>query len=135
ALIAGAFTKGDYNRVKKITFSVLQIGLVSGIALALILFAGFESFARLFTKDPGVLKVAKYGILFVAGSQPINALAFVFDGLHYGVSDFAYAAYSTMTVGTLSSAFLAFAPSYLGIAGVWSGLALFMGLRTAAGLW
>lgn len=31
---------------------------------------------------------------FVAATQPINSLAFVFDGLHYGASDFAYAAYS-----------------------------------------
>jgi len=31
---------------------------------------------------------------FVAGSQPVNAIAFVLDGLYYGVSDFEYAAYS-----------------------------------------
>lgn len=38
-----------------------------------------------------------YTILqFVAGSQPMNAVAFVFDGLYYGVSDFEYAAYSTV---------------------------------------
>ena len=33
-------------------------------------------------------------VQFVAGSQPVNALAFVIDGLYYGVSDFTYAAYS-----------------------------------------
>lgn len=33
-------------------------------------------------------------VQFVAGSQPMNALAFVLDGLYYGVSDFEYAAYS-----------------------------------------
>lgn len=31
---------------------------------------------------------------FVAGSQPLNAIAFVLDGLYYGVSDFGFAAYS-----------------------------------------
>lgn len=31
---------------------------------------------------------------FVGVSQPVNALAFVFDGLHYGISDFQYAAFS-----------------------------------------
>lgn len=35
---------------------------------------------------------------FVAGSQPINAIAFVLDGLYYGVSDFEYAAYSTVFI-------------------------------------
>lgn len=33
-------------------------------------------------------------IQFVAASQPFNAIAFVFDGLYYGVSDFGFAAYS-----------------------------------------
>lgn len=33
-------------------------------------------------------------VQFVAGSQPVNAVAFVVDGLYYGVSDFGYAAYS-----------------------------------------
>eukprot|EP01018_Ginkgo_biloba_P039202 Gb_23578 [translate_table: standard] len=135
ALIASAFTKRDYDRVKKVAFRVLQIGAGSGIALAVVLFIGFGSFAKLFTKDAAVLEVINYGVLFVAGSQPINALAFVFDGLHYGVSDFAYVAYSMMIVGTISSIFLAFAPSSLGIAGVWVGLALFMGLRMVAGFW
>lgn len=135
SLIASAFTKGDYIRVKKVALNVLQIGAGSGIALAVILFIGFGSFAKLFTKDEAVLEVVRYGVLFVAGSQPINALAFVFDGLHYGISDFAYAAYAMMIVGTISSAFLAFAPSSLGIGGVWLGLALFMGLRMAAGFW
>ena len=34
---------------------------------------------------------------FVVLTQPINALAFVFDGLHYGVSDFEYAAVSMVS--------------------------------------
>lgn len=34
---------------------------------------------------------------FVAATQPINYLAFAFDGLYYGVSDFAYSAYSMVS--------------------------------------
>lgn len=34
---------------------------------------------------------------FVVVTQPINALAFVFDGLHYGASDFEYAAVSMVS--------------------------------------
>jgi hypothetical protein len=33
-------------------------------------------------------------VQFVCLTQPINALAFVFDGINYGASDFGYAAYS-----------------------------------------
>lgn len=35
---------------------------------------------------------------FVAGSQPVNAIAFVLDGLYYGVSDFEFAAYSMVSI-------------------------------------
>lgn len=35
---------------------------------------------------------------FVSASQPLNALAYIFDGLHYGVSDFPYAAFSMVSL-------------------------------------
>jgi hypothetical protein len=31
---------------------------------------------------------------FVAGTQTLNTLAFVFDGVNFGASDYAFAAYS-----------------------------------------
>ncbi|XP_073102563.1 protein DETOXIFICATION 45, chloroplastic isoform X2 [Elaeis guineensis] len=133
ALIASSFAKCDYNRVKEITHYVLKTGLFIGIALAAVLFASFGNLAELFTKDAGVLQIVRTGVLFVSASQPINALAFIFDGLHYGVSDFSYSACSMMTVGALSSLFLLYAPSIFGLAGIWSGLTLFMSLRMSAG--
>lgn len=95
--------------------------------------ASFGNLAELFTKDVQLLQTVKSGILFVSASQPINALAFIFDGLHYGVSDFSYAAFSMMVSGAISSIVLLYAPPFCGLAGVWSGLTLFMVLRTAAG--
>ncbi|RQO89513.1 hypothetical protein POPTR_004G183600v4 [Populus trichocarpa] len=132
ALIASYSSEGDHKTVKEVTKFVLKIGLVVGVSLAAILGVSFGSIATLFTKDADVLGIVRTGILFVSASQPINALAFIFDGLHYGVSDFPYAAKSMMLVGLISSAFLLYAP-ITGLPGVWSGLALFMGLRTAAG--
>ncbi|KAG6517856.1 protein DETOXIFICATION 45, chloroplastic-like [Zingiber officinale] len=133
ALIASSYAKCDYDCVKQITFFVLKAGLFIGIALAVVLGASFANLAELFTKDTGVLQIVKTGVLFVGATQPINALAFIFDGLHYGVSDFAYSAWSMMTVGAISSAFLFYAPSIFGLSGVWSGLTLFMSLRMVAG--
>ena len=91
-----------------------------GIALALLLFASFGRLAEIFSKDPMVIQIVRGGVLvctffmilsgpcqhylcslltfvflkFVSASQPINALAFIFDGLHFGVSDFSYSASS-----------------------------------------
>ncbi|KAF8013189.1 hypothetical protein BT93_I1156 [Corymbia citriodora subsp. variegata] len=133
ALIAGSLSKSDYGTVREVTDFVLKIGLLTGIFLAAFLLISFGSLANLFTKDADVLLIVKTGILFVSASQPLNALAYIFDGLHYGVSDFPYAAWSMMLVGTISSAFLLFVPRMIGLPGVWLGLSLFMGLRTAAG--
>lgn len=62
------------------------------------LFFGFGSFSVLFTNDPAVLGTAKSRVWFVTVSQPINAIAFVMDGLYYCVSDLAYVAYSVVWI-------------------------------------
>ncbi|XP_058213843.1 protein DETOXIFICATION 45, chloroplastic-like [Rhododendron vialii] len=132
-LIASSLSKGDYRTLREVTNFVLKIGWLTGVSLAAILGVSFGSLATLFTKDAEVLAVVRTGVLFVSASQPVNALAFIFDGLHYGVSDFPYAACSMMMVGAISSAYLLYIPSVFGLPGVWSGLTLFMALRTAAG--
>ncbi|KAK1373763.1 Multidrug and toxic compound extrusion4 [Heracleum sosnowskyi] len=134
ALISGSSSKGDYKAVKEVTYSVLKIGFGTGVLLTLFLGVSFSSLATLFTKDAEVLAIVRTGALFVSASLPINALAFILDGLHYGVSDFKYAASSMMVVGAISSAFLYYAPSVFGLPGVWAGLTLFMVLRTLAGV-
>ncbi|XP_027178404.1 protein DETOXIFICATION 45, chloroplastic-like [Coffea eugenioides] len=133
ALIASSLAKRDYGRVKEITYMAIKTGLFTGISIAVILGLSFPSIAKLFTNDVQVLDIVKSGLLFVSASQPLNALAYIFDGLHYGVSDFPFAACSMMVVGAISSAFLLYAPSIVGLTGVWSGLTIFMGLRTVAG--
>ncbi|KAK1587153.1 hypothetical protein Q3G72_010179 [Acer saccharum] len=133
ALIASSFAQGDYKTVKEITHCSLKNGLFTGVSLAAILGASFGYIATLFTKDVEVLRFATSGLLFISVSQPITALAYIFDGLHYGISDFSYAAYSMMTVGAISCASLLYAPNVYGLSGVWFGLTLFMGLRVVAG--
>ncbi|CAN8276819.1 unnamed protein product [Cochlearia groenlandica] len=133
ALIASSASKRDFERVKEITTFVLKIGVVTGMALAIVLGLSFSSIAGLFSKDPEVLRIVRKGVLFVAATQPITALAFIFDGLHYGMSDFPYAAWSMMVAGGISSAYMLYAPAGLGLSGVWVGLSMLMGLRMLAG--
>ncbi|XP_031386683.1 protein DETOXIFICATION 44, chloroplastic [Punica granatum] len=135
ALLARGYSQGNYKQAREVVYMVLQIGVATGVSLAAILFLGFGAFSRLFTGESEVLEIAWSGILFVAGSQPVNAVAFVIDGLYYGVSDFGYAAYSMVLVGLVSSAFLVVAAPRFGLAGVWTGLFLLMMLRVAAGIW
>ncbi|XP_048431259.1 protein DETOXIFICATION 44, chloroplastic [Pyrus x bretschneideri] len=135
ALLASGYSQQDYEQARLVIYRVLQIGLVAGIGLGIILFISFKAFSSLFSTDPQVLAIAWSGLLFVAGSQPINAIAFVIDGLYYGVSDFGYAAYSMVLVGLISSTVILVASPSFGLAGVWTGLFLFMALRVVAGIW
>ncbi|XP_024983317.1 protein DETOXIFICATION 42 [Cynara cardunculus var. scolymus] len=134
AILASAFAKMDYEKVTATASRVLQLGLLLGVALAILLGVGLQLGARLFTKDTGVLHLISIGIPFVAATQPINALAFVFDGVNFGASDFAYAAYSMVLVAIISVLALFVACSH-GFVGLWVALTLYMSMRAFAGFW
>ncbi|XP_050381819.1 protein DETOXIFICATION 44, chloroplastic [Argentina anserina] len=134
-LLASGYSQKNYEEARQVVYKVLQLGSVMGIGLAGILFISFKPFSGLFSTDTEVLAIAWSGILFVAGSQPFNAIAFVLDGLYYGVSDFEFAAYSMVLVGLASSIFILLAAPAFGLAGIWAGLFLFMALRVIAGIW
>ncbi|XP_051142091.1 protein DETOXIFICATION 42 isoform X2 [Andrographis paniculata] len=94
AILASAFAREDHACATATVSRVLQLGLALGMLLAVVLGFGLHFGARIFTKDADVLKLIAVGIPFVTATQPINALAFVFDGVNFGASDFAYSAYS-----------------------------------------
>ncbi|KAA3455353.1 MATE efflux family protein 1 isoform X3 [Gossypium australe] len=80
AILASSFARKDYEKATATASRVLQLGLVLGLILAVILGGGLSFGAKLFTKDVDVLRLIGTGIPFVAATQPINSLAFVFDG-------------------------------------------------------
>ncbi|KAI9161997.1 hypothetical protein LWI28_022714 [Acer negundo] len=132
-ILASAFAKKDYESAKTTAFRVLQLGLVLGLLLSVILLVLLHFASGLFTKDVSVLQLISVGIPFVAVTQPINALAFVFDGINYGASDFAYSAYSMVLVAVVSILCLFILSSSIGYVGIWIALSIYMSLRTFAG--
>lgn len=70
----------------------LQLGLGLGLTLAAVLALGKGGLPRLFTGDAAVLAAIGHIFPWVILSQPINALAFVWDGILYGAGGFSYAA-------------------------------------------
>ncbi|KAJ9139680.1 hypothetical protein P3X46_030390 [Hevea brasiliensis] len=135
AILASAFAKKDYDKATATGSRVLQLGLLLGLMLAVVLGLGLSFGARLFTSDVNVLHMISIGIPFVAGTQPINALAFVFDGVNFGASDFAYSAYSMVLVAIISILCLIFLSSSYKFIGIWIALTIYMSLRASAGFW
>ncbi|KOM26239.1 hypothetical protein LR48_Vigan238s007200 [Vigna angularis] len=159
AILAGAFANKDYEKVQATAYRVLQLGLLLGLALAFILGTGLHFGAKLFTKDVDVIHLIKIGIpvtnpqittsffqlqwnsvhndypdQFVAATQPLNALAFVIDGINFGASDFAYSAISLVVVAIFSIICLHFLSSVGGFIGIWIALTIYMALRAIVGL-
>ncbi|GAB4856040.1 Protein DETOXIFICATION 42, variant 2 [Ancistrocladus abbreviatus] len=135
AILASAFAKRDYDKAASTASRVLQLGFILGLGLCFVLGFGLQFAAKLFSKDPSVLHLISIGIPFVAFTQPINALAFVFDGINFGASDFAYSAYSMVTVAIISILCLFSLSSIHGFIGIWVALTFYMSLRALAGFW
>ncbi|KAL7151860.1 hypothetical protein ABFS83_04G058700 [Erythranthe nasuta] len=135
AILASAFARNDYDWATLTASRVLQLGLALGLVLALFLGFGLHFGARIFTKDAEVLRLIGVGIPFVAATQPINALAFVFDGVNFGASDFAYSAFSMVIVAIISIIALFILSSSNGYIGIWIALTIYMSLRALAGFW
>ncbi|KAL1832092.1 hypothetical protein DCAR_0102113 [Daucus carota subsp. sativus] len=135
AILASAFARKDFDRTTATASRVLQLGLVLGMVLAIILGVGLPFAGRIFTKDDDVLHLITVATPFVAATQPINALAFVFDGVNFGASDFSYAAHSLVLVAILSIISLFILSSSFGYVGLWIALTIYMSLRAFVGFW
>lgn len=135
AVLASAFAKNDNKKVVAATSRVLQLSIVLGICLTVVLGLFMKFGAGVFTKDAAVIEVIHKGIPFVAGTQTINALAFVFDGINFGASDYTYSAYSMVGVASISIPCLVYLSAHNGFIGIWVALTIYMSLRTIASTW
>ncbi|KAL7083579.1 hypothetical protein ACP275_14G173000 [Erythranthe tilingii] len=135
AILACAFAEKDYRKATAAAVRVLQMGFVLGLGLAIFVGLGLEFGSGIFSKDKNVIRMIAIGIPFVAATQPINSLAFVFDGVNFGASDFAYSAYSmvVVSIASIGSLFVLF--KIKGFVGIWFALTIYMFLRTFAGIW
>jgi putative MATE family efflux protein len=109
-------------------------GLGTGLLVAAVLLALRPVLLPLFTSDPAVLAEAEVVWWFLAAMQPLAGVVFALDGVLMGAGDVGYL--RTVTIG---SAVLGFLPLSLlagplgwGLAGIWTGLCLFIALRLVA---
>jgi putative MATE family efflux protein len=130
--ISAALGRGDQAAAERAARRTLVLGLASGCGLAA-LTAALALFApAVFTTDPTVRHAAVTGLLWSALTQPLAALAFVYDGIILGLGD-----YTAMRRAMLLS-IAAFAPlaalvlrfHWLGLPGVWCALGCWLAART-----
>ncbi|WP_116453201.1 MATE family efflux transporter [Blastococcus litoris] len=106
-------------------------GLGTGVLVGAVLLAARDVLLPLFTDDPAVLAQAEVVWWFLAGMQPLAGVVFALDGVLMGAGDVGYL--RTVTIGSAVVGFLPLSllsgPLGWGLAGVWTGLCLFIGLR------
>jgi len=143
-LVGAALGAGDGERARELARRILRYGIAMGLAFAVVFAALVGVAPPLFTPDVAVLAVVPVAWWFLVGMQPVAGAVFALDGVLLGAGDAAF-----LRTSTLVAALVGFLPliwaSLLwgwGLAGIWSGLALFMvlrlvavGLRARSGAW
>jgi putative MATE family efflux protein len=130
--VSAALGTGDREAARLAARRTLVLGLAAGVGLAVVTAALAFAAPQAFTADPAVRHDAVIGLLFAALTQPLAALAFVYDGIILGLGDY------TAMRRAMVVAIFAFAPlallvlrfHWLGLPCVWAALGCWMGART-----
>jgi putative MATE family efflux protein len=144
SLVGAALGAGDVAHAKSVAWRVTAFSTIAAGLLAGVFGAGAAVLPRLFTDDRSVLAAISVPWWFMVAQLPVAGIVFALDGVLLGVGDAAF-----MRTATVVSALVGFLPliglslAYgWGLAGIWSGLSAFVGLRlifvgwrTCSGRW
>ena len=133
-LLARTVAAGNSEVSQIIARKVIAWGVLLGALLAVALGVTSTALPRLFTKDLGVLASISAIYPWVILTQPINALAFVWDGVLFGCNGFKYAAKAMAVCAAPAASCMLLALEFVGdydaqLTAVWLGLSLLMVMR------
>ncbi len=130
ALIGRHLGAGDPATARAAGRRMLEIGVGAGVVSGLLVLLVRPVLPDLFSNDADVVALAGFLLLWVAVLQPLNALAFVLDGLLIGAGDMRFLAIAM--VGALACT-VPFAAAVLlldlGIGWVWATIGVLMAVR------
>ncbi len=127
---------GELLSLEILLRDLLKYAVVVAFILSCFCFVFYEDLGLVFTSDPKVLEVLSEVLWLVLITQPLNAIAFVFDGIFKGLAE-AVVLRNTVAVAT----FLGFVPALLisdsfglKLFSVWIAFTIWMLLRSSI-LW
>jgi putative MATE family efflux protein len=131
-IMSGKFLgEGNYAMIKRLSNQLIAYTLVIALVLGLVCLAFYKPLGHLFSQDAEVLQLFSSIFWIVLLMQPINAIAFVFDGIFKGMAK-AVALRDTL----LAATFLGFVPTLLigdyfnlGLYAIWIAFTVWMILR------
>jgi len=131
--VGAALGADDTDEAVTIGARCLRLGLIAGAAVAVITIALSPALPYVFTGDAHVRHVATIALVICGALQPLAALAFVYDGLLLGASDYATLRRSMLLalVGFAPLAIATLMHHDLGITGIWLALLCWLAARSA----
>jgi MATE family multidrug resistance protein len=136
ALVARYLGANDRDSARAVSNRLLQWGLVVGAVLGVAFALLRPVLPGFFTDDPATIAAVLTIFPFVAFLQPLNGLVFVWDGIYMGAEDFRYLAKAMLIAAAGAGAVLLLTrPMEWGLAGVWWGITVLMGLRAITLAW
>ncbi|MGC5245531.1 MATE family efflux transporter [Gordonia sp. DT219] len=137
ALVGAALGAGSVTIAQSVARRVTVMSVVAATLMAAVFAAGASVLPRVFTSDAHVLDAIGVPWWFFVTMLPIAGVVFALDGVLLGSGDAAF-----LRTATLLGALFGFLPLIWlslvfdwGLAGVWSGLVVFMILRLIAVCW
>jgi Na+-driven multidrug efflux pump len=130
-LVGAALGAGDAARAKSVAGRVTAFSALAAAVLAGIFAAGAAVLPGLFTHDRSVLAAIGVPWWFMVAQLPLAGVVFALDGVLLGAGDAAFMRTATVVgalVGFLPLIWLSLAYGW-GLAGIWSGLSIFVVLR------
>jgi len=131
ALVGAALGAGDAPLATATAWRVTKWSAIAATGLAIVFAAGNSVLPRLFTDDRSVLAAVGVPWWFMVAQLPLAGVVFALDGVLLGAGDAAF-----MRTATVVSALVGFLPPIWlslvfgwGLAGIWSGLSMFIVLR------
>ncbi len=135
ALVGRLLGAGQVRETHLATRRMLQWALLTGFGCLVVVAASSQVLPNIFTSDRAVIDLAGTLLLWVAVLQPVNAIAFVLDGVIIGAGDTRYLAkVMVLAAATFIPLAIIVNLSSLGIEWLWAGLGLLMTIR-AVTLW
>ncbi|MEV0720787.1 MATE family efflux transporter, partial [Asanoa sp. NPDC050611] len=134
SLIGAALGAGDALGARSLARKIGWIGVVCGVAFAVVIAAGSGVVPRLFSSDAAVLDQAGVAWPWFVAMQPVAGLVFALDGVLIGAGDVRYLRDLTVVAALgffLPAIWIAYALDW-GLAGIWAGLTLFVVVRCVA---
>jgi putative MATE family efflux protein len=131
SLVGAALGGDDAPRARGLAWQITRYGLLFGIGLGVVFALLSGVLPRVFTSDTSVLGEIPHAWWFFVALQPIAGVVFALDGVLLGAGDAAFLRTATLlsaATGFLPFVWLSFAFDW-GLAGIWTGLSLFMLVR------